>query len=252
MGEASGRRRIVEVGRRMRALGLVVAREGNLSLRLPGGRFLTTPAGSDKGRLQEDELVVVDGRGQALDGKRPSSEILMHLALYEERPDIAAVAHGHPPHATAFAVAGRGLEQCLLPEVVVDLGRVPLSDYATPSTAEMADSIRGLARDHHAILLRNHGAVAMGESLSHALDRLETVEQLARVTWIAEGLGGARALTEDQVQSLMKIRSGYGLVDQVASCSAGDGPGNGSSEEERLRHLVQRRKRELRGGGNEA
>ena len=169
----------------------------------------------------------------------------MHLAIYEVRPDVAGVTHGHPPHATAFALAGRALDQCLLPEVIVDLGRVPLSEYGTPSTQEIPDAVRSLAKSHQAFLLRNHGAVSVGPDVRGALDRLETVEQLARITLWAELLGGAKGLSEPQVQALMSIREGYGLTGEVASCATGE-PGSGE-ESERLRVLVEKRKREILG-----
>jgi L-fuculose-phosphate aldolase len=251
MEEAQARVQIVEAGRRMRARQLVVAREGNLSARLGPDLFLTTPAGVDKGELRSQELVLVDGSGRSRDGQQPSSETPMHLAIYEVRADVAAITHGHPPHATAFAAAGRGLEDCVLPEVVVDLGRVPLSEYGTPSTDEIPRAVQALAREHHAILLRNHGVVTMGADPMRAVDRLETVEQLARITWIAAGLGGVMPLSEDQVAALMGIREGYGLRGNVAACTANSaGPGGPvSSEEDRLRRLVEEQKHRTLGRG---
>ncbi len=250
--ESQARRLIVEAGRRMRERQLIVAREGNLSARVGRDLFLTTPAGSDKGELGPEELVLVDIRGRVLSQGQPSSETPMHLAIYEVRPEVDAVTHGHPAHATAFAVAGRPLDQCLLPEVVVDLGQVPLSDYGTPSTDEIPRAVRELARHHPAILLRNHGVVTMGADPLRALDRLETVEQLARITWIAESLGGAVALSPEQVSALMEIREGYGLHGKVAACSSSS-PSTAveflEGEEQRLRRLVETYKKRLAAEG---
>jgi L-fuculose-phosphate aldolase len=209
--EAKARLEIVEAGRRMRSRGLVVAREGNLSARIAPDRILATPAGADKGELEVDGLSVVDLAGRLIAGPRASTELPMHLAVYRERDDVAAVVHGHPPHATAFAVAGRALDADVLPEVAVGLGAIPLSAYGTPSTEEVAQAVAPLARAHDAFLLRSHGAVALGPDPRTALDRLETVEQLARICWLAHALGGAQPLSADQRARLRAIRGVYGL-----------------------------------------
>lgn len=213
---------LVAAGRAMRSARLVVAREGNLSVRLGPDRVLVTPAGADKGCLDAHELVVVDLDGAVVEGGRASTETGMHLEIYRRRPDVGAVAHGHPPHATAFAVAHRPLDACLLPEVVTTLGCVPLTRYATPSTGEVAEAVAEVCSDHDCFLLRNHGAVAAGPTPGVAVERLETVEQLATVTWLAEALGGARPLDRAQVDALMRIRSVYGLSGPLPDCRPGD------------------------------
>lgn len=213
---------LVAAGRAMRSARLVVAREGNLSVRLGPDRVLVSPAGADKGALEPGDLVVVDLEGRVVGEGRASTETGMHLEIYRRRPDAGAVAHGHPAHATAFAVAGRALDACLLPEVITTLGCVPLSRYATPSTAEVAEVVAELCGDHDAFLLRNHGVVALAGTAREAIDRLETVEQLARITWLAEALGGARPLDREQVEALMKVRSVYGLEGPLPRCRPAD------------------------------
>lgn len=209
---------LVEAGRAMRSARLVVAREGNLSVRVGIDRVLVTPAGADKGTMEPSDMVLVDLDGQVQGGGRASTETGMHLELYRRREDIGAVAHGHPVHATAFAVAGRALDACLLPEVITTLGCVPLSDYATPSTPAVAEAVGRLCVRHDAFLLRNHGAVAAGASPADAVDRLDTVERLAQITWLAESLGGARPLSRDQVAELMEIRGIYGSMRPLPDC----------------------------------
>lgn len=206
----------------MRAAGLLVATEGNLSARVGPDRVLTTPAGADKGELVAHELSLVDLGGRRLDGPAPSTELEMHLAIYRIRADIGSVVHGHPPYATAFAAAHRALDACVLPEVVVSLGCVPLSAYGTPSTPEVSIAVGALARDHDALLLRNHGAVAMGADVRRAFYVLETVERLAQITWLAEALGGARPLDREQVAQLMAVRGVYGLTRPVPPCRPSD------------------------------
>lgn len=218
MDEDRVRDEIVHAGRRMRAAGLLVATEGNLSARLGPDRVLTTPAGADKGELSARELSLVDLQGQRLEGPAPSTELEMHLAIYRIRDDVGAVVHGHPPYATAFAAAHRALDACVLPEVVVSLGCVPLSAYGTPSTPEVSGAVSALARDHDALLLRNHGAVAMGANVRRAFYVLETVERLAQITWLADALGGAKRLDREQVARLMAVRGVYGLDRPVPAC----------------------------------
>jgi L-fuculose-phosphate aldolase len=216
------REEIVRAGQRMRAAGLVVATEGNLSARAGEGRVLATPAGADKGELAAEGLALVSLNGERIDGPAPSTELEMHLAIYRVRADVGAVVHGHPPHATAFAAAHRALDACVLPEVIVALGRVPLSAYGTPSTHEVPDAVTALAQEHDAFLLRNHGAVALGIDVRRALYTLETVERLAQITWLAEALGGVRPLDREQIERLMAVRAVYGLSRAVPPCRAAE------------------------------
>ncbi|HKK69973.1 MAG TPA: class II aldolase/adducin family protein [Candidatus Krumholzibacteria bacterium] len=213
---------LVEVGRCMRDRGLVVATEGNLSVRLDAERVLATPAGADKGRLRAADLVEVDLAGRVIGAGRASTELDMHLAIYGIRPDLQAICHAHPPHATAFAAAHRALDACVLPEVVCTLGAVPLSAYGTPSTSEVADAVRAVFADHDACLLRNHGAVAAAAGPTAAMYVMETVERLAQVTWLAENLGGVRSLGREEVDRLLSIRGVYGAERPVPPCRACD------------------------------
>jgi L-fuculose-phosphate aldolase len=218
----NARKMLVEAGRAMRSARLVVAREGNLSMRVAEDRVLMTPAGADKGALSPDAIVVVDLDGVVVGPGRASVETPMHLEIYRRRADVRAVAHGHPVYATAFAVAGRALDACLLPEVIVTLGCVPLVPYATPSTDDLPRAIGPFCEGHDAFLLQNHGVVASAADPAAAVDRLETVERLAEITWLAEALGGARPLTRGQVDRLMEIRASYGESGPLPDCRPGD------------------------------
>jgi L-fuculose-phosphate aldolase len=192
--------------------GLVVACQGNLSVRLDDDRILLTPAGACKGRLSPKDLLVVDLSGFILSGTgEPSSETQMHLLYYRERPDVRAVCHAHPPTATGFAAAGRALEEAVLPEVVVGLGKIPLAPYGTPGTWEVCAGLESLVPQHDAILLENHGVVTCGKDLLTAYYRMETVEQFARILFTAEALGGPRMLTREEIQKLAAARPAYGV-----------------------------------------
>ena len=217
--EFETRREIVEIGRRLWDRGYVAANDGNISARL-GGRILVTPTGLSKGFLKPDDIVVVSESGVKLSGRiDPTSELPMHLAVYRERTDIDAVVHAHPPKATGFAVAGVPLAQCVLPEVILTLGEVPLAGYATPSTEEVARSICEFIPRFNAILLSNHGALTLGRDLSQAYFRMETVEHFAEITLAARALGGPSPLSSDDVRKLLNVREKLGLGETVADCS---------------------------------
>lgn|SRR4051812_6890768 len=201
---------ICTVGRWMYEQGFNVACEGNLSVRLDPERILTTPTCMNKGMLSPDDLAVTNLDGRQLSGSRKmSSELGVHLLFYRMRPDVHAICHAHPPTATGFAVAGRALEQALLPEVIVGLGRVPLVRYATPGTSELSGVLEPYVPHYDALLLANHGAVTCGPDLLTAFFRLETIEHFAKITLAAEMAGNPRLLSGREVAKLMAARSRY-------------------------------------------
>jgi len=204
------KRLICKVGRSMYAREFVVACEGNLSARLSADRIVLTPAGVCKGHLRPEDLLSVNLSGAVVEGRgRPSSEMLMHLLYYRLRPDVQAVCHAHPPSATGFAAAGRSLEQPVLPEVVMGLGKIPLAPYGMPGTWELCASLEPLIPNYDAILLENHGVVTCGQDLATAYQRMETVEQFARILLNAEQLGGPRLLSRTQVEKLTAASPRY-------------------------------------------
>lgn len=228
---------ILAAGRRLDALGFVPATDGNISVRLSAREIVATASGVRKGALTEKDVVVIDPDGVRLRGApKVSSEILMHLEIYRRRPDAMAVVHAHPPTATGFAVAGIPLQQCVLPEVVATIGAIPLAPYATPSTADLPASIRDLVAQHDAILLSNHGAVTFGPDLFQAANRMETVEQFAKILFVARGLGQVNLLTSGQVDAIQEIRGRYGFTGSAPAClldadpRAGRSPAAGRAE----------------------
>ncbi len=240
----SGRRGIVEVGRRMWLRGLVAANDGNISVRLPGNRVLSTATGVSKGFLSESDLVVTDFDGRLIEGRaKATSELGMHLEIYRNRPDVGAVVHAHPPAATAFAASGLDLSECFLSETAILLGGVPVAPYATPGTEEVAASVRELSVRTDVILLAHHGAVTMGPDLQSAYFKMETLEHTAHVAIYARQLGGPRSLPKAELDRLEASRERYGLRLRALSC---DVPG-GVSENHELDHeaLVDRAVREV-------
>lgn len=203
---------LVEVCHRVYDRGYVTATDGNVSARLPNGNILTTPTAINKGMVRADDLVIVDLEGNLISGlKRPSTELKMHLYIYQQRPDVQAVVHAHPPYATGFATARIPLNKCLFPEVIVGLGAIPLAEYATPSTNEVIESIAPFVRNADAILLANHGVVSYGRDLLDAYFKMEKVEHAAHITFVARLLGGEKPLTREQIEKLWTIsRESYG------------------------------------------
>lgn len=210
---------ILSAGRRMYENGFVAANDGNMSVRLSEDRLLVTPTGMSKGFMKASDLVVTDMRGERVSGRRrPSSEVKMHIRAYELRDDVAAVVHAHPPYATAHAVAGVPLTECILPEVIVSLGSIPLARYGTPSTEEIPRSIEGVVTRSDAFLLENHGVMTVGPDILDAYHKLETVEHFAKISFIARHLGPVSSLGHDEVQKLFALRRQMGITGAYPGC----------------------------------
>ena len=210
--ESDLREAICEAGRRMYARNLVAATDGNLSARIGEDRFLCTRSGVALGDMQPADLVIADANGGKLEGDgKVSSEFFTHLAAYEERPDVSAVVHAHPPKAVALTLAGFSMEEYTLPELVVALGGVPTAPYATPGSKEGAEVVRDLIRDCDALLLDRHGALTVGESVVDAYRKMEKIEHSAESLLAAHLLGRVRTLDEGEMERLLKARADYGV-----------------------------------------
>jgi len=201
------RAEMVIICRMLSERGYIAATDGNVSVRMPGpggtSRLLITPSGLHKGFIREDDIVLCDMSGRKVRGRlNPSSELLMHLKAYEMRPDIGAVVHAHPPLSTAFSVAGVSLAKCVLPEVVLTMGTIPTTAYATPCSAEGPEAIKGLIADHDALVLDRHGTLTVGRDVFCAYGLLEKVEHTAKVTLTARLLGRLTLLTSDELERL--------------------------------------------------
>ena len=203
----------------MYARGYTASNDGNISVRLGGDRLLMTPKGVCKGFMTPDMMCVTDLDGRKLQGDRdPSSEILMHLEVYRQRPDVQAVVHAHPPIATGFAVAGIPLDRAVLAEVLTTLGSVPIAEYATPSTKELPEAVRKYIRAHDGMLLANHGALTVGGDLHSAYYKMETVEHFAKISLVARLLGRENLISREEVMRLQELRGTYGIKAPAPLC----------------------------------
>jgi L-fuculose-phosphate aldolase len=205
--EQQHREDIIRFGKMLHERGYVAATDGNLTVRLDADTLLATPTGMSKGMMGPEDLVIVDMQGRKLSGKRSvSTEIGMHLAIYRLRSDVRGIVHAHPTTATGYAAAGIELNQALISEVVLSLGRIPLAKYGTPGTPELADALAPLVPGHDAILMANHGVVTYGDTLLRAYMKMETVEHFAKIALVTHVLGKQELLNEQQVEKLVATR----------------------------------------------
>lgn len=245
MTELELRKAICEVGRRLYAKNLAVATDGNISVRLGPNRYLCTPSGVSKGFMAPNDLIVADGKGSKISGSgKVTSEFYTHLAAYEERADMHAVIHAHPPKAIAFTLAGISLAECVLPEVVYSIGGIPTTEYATPATREGSEVIRGLIRQCDAVMLDRHGAVTVGVNVFDALFKMEKVEHAAETLLTAHLLGQVPRLTRDEVEKLYVVRKDYGVSGKAFKCdscgnASGDSCPSSAVQSSNLDHIVQ-------------
>jgi L-fuculose-phosphate aldolase len=210
--ETTAREEILEAGKRLKERFFVAANDGNISVRLPGGKFLITPTGVNKGDMSAEMLLTVDEQGSVLSGNlKPTSEMKMHLAVYRQRPDAQAIVHAHPPTATGFATSRIRLDQdVILPEVVFGLGRIGFSEYGTPTTQQVPEAVSREIAGCDALLLANHGALTVGTSVMQAYYRMETLEMYARIRMVTIQLGGPAALSEPEIEELVQVREQHG------------------------------------------
>lgn len=202
------------IGKRVYDRGMVASNDGNFSVKLNDNEFLCTPTGVSKGFMTPEYICKVDANGNVLEadeGFRPSSEIKMHLRIYQKRPDVNAVVHAHPLYATTFAIAGQPLMDPIMPEAVLFLGGVPLAKYGTPGTMEVPDSVEPFLDQYDAVLLENHGALSYADTLLGAYHKMESVEFYAQLLYQTKMVGGPQILPQERVEQLYEIRRNMGL-----------------------------------------
>jgi L-fuculose-phosphate aldolase len=205
---------ICEIGRRIYAKGFAAANDGNITVRIGENEVLCTPTLHCKGFLKPDDIATVDMTGKQIAGRKPrSSEALLHLEIYRQRKDVRSVVHCHPPHATAFAVAREPIPQCVLPEVEVFLGDVPITKYETPGGQAFADTILPFVDRTNVIILANHGTVSYGESVERAYWWTEILDAYCRILLLAKSLGKVNYFTEEKERELLALKQKWGFTD---------------------------------------
>ncbi|MBI5823235.1 MAG: class II aldolase/adducin family protein [Chloroflexi bacterium] len=212
INESDLRLAIVECGRIAYERHLMTSNDGNISVRMENGHILITPSGISKGRLSPDDMLIVDLDGNIISskpGRKPSSETPMHLEVYKHREDVRAVVHAHPIFATTLTVADLEFPVDVLPEVLLTLGDVPTTKYATPASHEDAEVIRPFLKTHNAMLLRQHGSLTYGKNLDEALVHLERIEHVSEIYWRAKMLGEVKRVSSEAQAKLIALREKY-------------------------------------------
>lgn len=215
------RAELVAASRRLHQAGWVANHDGNISLRLTGDRLLITPTAYSKLDVDEASLIIVDFKGQVLEGrKKPFSELELHLAAYRARPEVEVVVHAHPPHATAFGLVGAELSPIAMPEIIVSLGdRIPTLARALPKTPKAVKVVEEAAARYDAMLLEGNGALTLGADLSQALLRMELVEHYAKILTISKSLGAVKPLAAEELSTLLEARKKAGLGPKIIESS---------------------------------
>jgi len=206
---------ICEIGRRLWQRAYVDGNGGNLSIRLTEDVVLCTPTLVSKGFMKPEDLCLVDLDGNQLAGlKKRTSEILMHLQIMKAQPKARAVSHAHPPYATGFAVAGVQPPTCMIPEIEVFIGRVPIAPYETPGTMEMGRKVAELVDEHNTVLMENHGVVSWSHSIEDAYFKMEIVEAYCRTVIVTTQLGvQPKQFSPKHLKDLLDIKQTLGVPD---------------------------------------
>jgi L-fuculose-phosphate aldolase len=205
---------ICEIGRRIYAKGFAAANDGNITVRISDKEVLCTPTMTCKGFLKPEDISIIDMEGKQLSGvKKRSSEALLHLEIFKARPDVKSVVHCHPPHATAFAIAREPIPQCVLPEVEVFLGDVPITKYETPGGKQFAETVLPFVAKTNVIILANHGTVSFGENVERAYWWTEILDAYCNMLMMARGLGKINFFSEEKERELLDLKQKWGWTD---------------------------------------
>ncbi len=179
---------------------------GNISARC-ADRIVITATGTSNAYLNEEDFAVLDIDGNQIGGdKKASSEKLLHVEFYRRRNDINAIIHFHSPYLTSFACAGKPLDEYVLPEIIYCFDNIPLAVYALPGSQNLVDKTANFFDNYDVILLENHGVIVGGKDVKDAYLKLELCEEYAKTIICAKILGGAKILTEEQVNEIKLLK----------------------------------------------
>ncbi|MCC6126325.1 MAG: class II aldolase/adducin family protein [Pirellulales bacterium] len=208
------KKEICDIGDRIYKKGFAAGNDGNISYRISENQVVCTPTLVCKGYLKPDDLCIVDMEGKQLSGSRKrTSEVMLHLAIMKERPDVKSVVHCHPPHATAFGIAREPVPQCVLPEVEIFLGDVPITRYEIPGGQDFADTILPFVHKCNVIILANHGTVSFGETVEKAFWWTEILDAYCRILMLSRSLGNINYFTEPEARALLDLKQKWGFKD---------------------------------------
>lgn len=197
------RKHLAKICRLLYKRQLVLAADGNISMRISDEHLIITPSRRNKGMLKAKDIVVTNYNGEVIGGKgKASSEFLIHKAIYENRDDINAIVHTHPVFATAFAITGDNIPKDYLVEASLVLGPVAVAEYGTPGTMEMVDGIMPHIGKVDCMLLKNHGALTYGPDLIDAYNKMEILEGVSKTVIASKILGKPDTISEENLKKL--------------------------------------------------
>lgn len=221
--EGKIRQEICKIGQRLYARGYAAGNDGNISYRLSHDTVLCTPTQICKGFMKPNDLCTVDMQGKQLAGKRTrTSEVLLHLEIYQADASAKSVVHCHPPHATAFGVARVDIPSCVLPDVEVFLGIVPRADYETPGTDSFAETVRPFIGKANTVVLSNHGTVSWGPTVERAFWYTEILDSYCRILLLAQQVGNVERLSGAKMSELLDLKERLGAGIDPRRAAGGD------------------------------
>jgi|GEM_PF-212962 len=214
---------LLRVIRELDNKGFMCGSSGNVSIKIDDNKYLITPSGIPVFMLKEDDILLIDADGKTIDnrsdGLNPSSEVFMHLFCYKKNTDIVSVIHSHAPAASAFAISGKSLDLCVMPEIVMVFGEIPLVPYTTPATKDLAEAVSDyIQKDYRAVLLENHGVLVTGKDVFDACNNLTIVETYAKTYINALTLGNVKALSQNQVAAINELKKGLSFETTGITC----------------------------------
>lgn len=229
---------LIKVIKELDGKGYMTGSSGNISIKIDDDRYLITPSGIPVFIMKEDDLLLINSDGNAInnrsDGIKASSEAIMHLLCYKKRSDIQSIIHSHAPSASAFAISGKSLDLCIMPEIIMVLGRIPLVPYVTPATGDLAGVVSDyIQKDYRALLLENHGVLVTGKDVFDACNNLTIVETYAKTYINALSIGDVNILSENQVSQLDELKKGLNFETTKITCSSNN-PEESVSKTKRL------------------
>ena len=197
---------IIEFGKQLYDKNLTFATSGNISVKTDEG-ILITASGTALGRLVEDDIVLVDFEGNVRSGAKPSSEKMLHIEIYKQRPDVKAIIHTHPVNLTSFAVCHEALKEPIMSENILYFEEIPVAEYAMSSSIELVEKTVKYLKNKDVVMMANHGAISVANNLLNAFYKMETAEYYAKVTLNTRILGNPKNLSDKDVQDLIDLKN---------------------------------------------
>lgn len=200
------KKEIIEYGKLAGVKNFTPGYSGNFSARY-GDKILITTSGSSNGYLAEDELVLMDFEGKSLEeGKKPSSEKMLHVEFYKQRPDVNYIIHVHPVFLSSFACCQIALDEPIMAENVFYFGQIPLAEYGLPGSVDLVEKTAKYFKDYDAILMANHGFVVGDKTIKDTFLKLELAESYAQIVFNTKMMGGAVLFKQEQVDEINSLK----------------------------------------------